>query len=372
MVTSEQKERNQEIQDVESVEDLYDETPEAGVNGLYGLELNDGLTELEMLIAPRYALLSRGVMIVHGNPGCGKGVFGAYIAWKLRRFFKDKKVLLDYKPRRVFDYSYDANRYTLFDADFMMREIGKMAAKVDGKKVEADEKLEGDELKSFDKLAKDWRLKNEIMFMNAIWEMDELKRYLHNRNPHNRLGKMSSNVVSVWRHLGLLCLGMCPNIREIDVNGFLQYVTHEVKPEWCATRKDTTICRIRRKSHVGTDGVIKFESKPYALFIDGGKPRPEIGVQLMRPDFPLGVPEKRIIDVLQSKEGFANLNEISDATDEEINECRNRIISMNGKWIEDEPTHYNFNASIQCKNIFSLYNSKDLKNLNPKLNRNEE
>ena len=133
MITQEQKERIEESLDTEHIEELaedsikygeyeglYDETPEPGANGLYGLELNDGLTDLEMQFAERLAFLCRGVMIVHGQPGCGKGTFGTYLAWKIRRIFKGKRVLLDYMPKKLFDYDYDNNRYKYFNADMMM------------------------------------------------------------------------------------------------------------------------------------------------------------------------------------------------------------------------------------------------------------
>jgi hypothetical protein len=167
---------------------------------------------------------------------------------------------------------------------------------------------------------------------------------------------------------------MCPNINEIDWNGFLQYVTHEVRPEWCTRWKPhTSKCIIRRKSHVSPNGVVKFETKPYPLFINGGRPRPEIGVQLLDGELALDEPEQRIIEVLKSKGGFANLNEISDLTGEEINECRLRLLSMHGKYPSPNRALYNVNASLACKCVFNLFNSLDYKNLNPKMsNKNEE
>jgi hypothetical protein len=166
---------------------------------------------------------------------------------------------------------------------------------------------------------------------------------------------------------------MCPNINEIDWNGFLQYVTHEVRPEWCTRwRPHTTKCIIRRKSHVSPNGVVKFETKPYPLFINGGRPRPEIGVQLLDGDLALDEPEQKIIEVLKLKDGFANLNEISDNTGEEINECRSRILKMHGKYPAPNRGLFNDDSPIACKCVFNLFNSLDYKNLNPKMSRSEE
>lgn len=358
-----------------SYEGEYDETPEPGVNGLYGLVLNDGLTDLEMQFAERLAFLNRGVMIVHGQPGCGKGVFGNYIGWKSRRIFADKKVILDFRPRKLFDYGYDNNRYKFFDAELMMDEVDRMAMQVDKKLTrDADEELRGKDAEQARNLAEKWaKTRGEVLMKDSVWELDELKRYLHNRRPNNRVGMQISAILAVWRHLRLLCLGMCPNIKEIDWNGFLQYVTHEVRPEWCTRWKPhTTKCTIRRKSHVSTNGVVKFESKPYHLFVNGGRPRPEIGVQLLHDDLELDEPEQRVVDVLKYKGGFANLNEIADLTGEEINECRQRLLTMHGKYPGVGNSMFNPEAPIACKNVFSIYNSLDYKNLNPTMTARHE
>ena len=393
MITQEQKERQEENAESEHLEDLvedvlnnpafaeyegnYDETPEAGANGLYGLELNDGLTDLEMQFAERLVTLMRGVMIVHGQPGCGKGTYGTYIAWKGRRIFKNKKVLLDSQPRRLFDYGYEDNRFKFFNADMMMDEVDRMAIKVEKSlRRDADVELKENskEWETAKVLSQSWaKTRGEVLKRDSIWELDELKRYEHNRHPNNRIGIQIGYIVAVWRHLRLLCLGMCPNINEIDYNGFLQYVTHEVRPEWCTRWKPhTSKCIIRRKSHVSTDGVVKFESKPYPLFINGGRPRPEIGVRLLDGDLALDEPEQKIIEVLKLKGGFANLNEISDNTGEEINECRSRLLKMHGKYPTGNKLLFHPDKPIACSCVFNLYNSRDYKNLNPRMNKTEE
>jgi len=390
----ERSERQQQLRDIEQLAELpivepdfgaddnnYSLTPDRGVNGLYGLELNEGLTDSEVRMAEVLAPFARGVMIVHGQPGCGKGVFGAYVGWQMRRLFKKggkpKNILLDYQPKKWFDYGYSDNRFKMFDAEFMTAQIDTMASKI-GKQTKKTEEAElnEEEIKDLRAVTTDWA-KKTVLFIFSVMELDELKRYCHNRRPHNPFGIMIGNIISVWRHLDMLILGMCPNINEIDVNNYLKYVTHEVQPSWCTarakpswenpTRSDTTKCVIRAKTHIGTDGVIKFSSKGYPLWIDGGKPRPEIGMQVVKPDFPMGIPEKRIKDFLISRGNLGNLNEVSSATGEEINECRNRILSMAGYWRKLKDDRLSFNNILRCKSVFDIYDSQDMKNLNPRM-----
>ena len=391
-MTTEQKERQEENEDTQELEDLaediekhpsftkyeghYDDSPEAGEDGLYGLHLADGLTDLEMQFAERLATISRGVMITHGNMGSGKGVFATYISWKMRRIFTGRRVILDYEARRTFDYGFENNRFKYFGMGMMMDEVDRMADMAEDRNANRDEELKplhGIEKETAEILAQKWADSNGAVLMeNAIWVLDELKRYLHNRKPNNRVGMQISAILTQWRHLGLLCIGMCPNIAEIDYNGFLQYTTYEVRPKWCTRyRPDTTKCTIRRKTSVSNNGVVAFESKPYNLFVNGGRPRPEIGVRLLDGNLPQDEPEQKIIEFLETKDGFSNLNEISDYTGEDINECKYRLLKMHGKYPTGTKLLYNPDKSIACSSVFNLYNSRDYKNLNPRMKSEE-
>ena len=395
MITSEHRERFEENFETEPLEELaadakahpiiddrpafgeyeghYDESPEAGEDGLYGQQLNDGLTDMEMSFASRLSFLCRGVMIVHGRPGCGKGTFGAYMAWKIRRFF-GKRVILDYEAKPIFDYGYETNRFKFFTAETMMDEVDRMALKAEttSQPIKRDmETLKGADKEKVDRLSESWaKTRGTVLMKDSVWELDELKRYLHNRHAFNRVGIQIGHILSQWRHLRLLCLGMCPNMEEIDVKGFLQYVTQEVAPLQCTRWKPNTFkCIIRRTAHISNNGVVAFSPKDYPIYVDGGKPRPEIGVELLHDDLPLGAPEKLIVEVLKYKRentglALANLNEISDYTGEELNECKMRLLKMHGRY-PDGNRLYHKEAPIVCKCVFNLFNSLDYKNLKP-------
>jgi len=296
------------IQEEEGLDDMYDDTPEPGDDKLYGLQLNEGLTDAEMVMAQTLANICRGVMIVHGKEGCGKGVLANYLSWKLRRIFKGKKILLDFKPKAIFDYGYENNRYIHFDSRFMLRQIQNMARSIGDNTFELSE--EDDEINKkleakLSVLNKEWVEKAKtVLLLDCIQVLDELKRYCYNRKPMSTFGTTILAELDIWRHLGALILGMCPDIEEIDKK-FLKHVTHEIRPNWAKSRRNTTVCSIHRKTSIGVDGVIQFSSKPFRIMIDGGSPRPEIGVQINNPNVPLGVAEKRIMEA--EKLGFKKI-----------------------------------------------------------------
>jgi hypothetical protein len=390
MVTKEQRSLRQEIEDIEQIEeyeldeDNYDTTPSSGIDGLYGLELNDGLTDEEIRLAPMYAMFRAGLLIVTGTPGAGKGVFSNSLAWYTRRLFKNRKVFLDYQPKISFDYGFEKNPYFLQTWEYLQTQIKAMAIQSgtvklsfenpkDKTKKDEEQELKGDLKEEYIVAMNTWKQANEVKMRNCIMNLDEYKRYLYNRQPTAKINKTYGMINSWWRHLNMLILGMCPNINEIDVNNALFYMTHHVKCSWSQERKDTTKAKFYRKKSISANGVVNVEKKPFVINVDGRKPRPEIEVELIRPDLASGDPERRIVNYLLStrdavRDGHickvSNLNRISIATGEELNECKQRLLNMHGDWIENENLEVSFTNAIRCKGIYDIYNSQNFANMN--------
>lgn len=383
MLSTRQKSLQQELDDIGQVRELqldrYDSTPSAGRDGLYGLELNDGLTEEEMKIAPMYALFRNGLLIVTGDCGSGKGVFSNHLSWRTRRFFRNRKVLLDYLPKPTFDYGFEPNPFFLFNWEFLQSQISSMAVQsgtvklqTNIKTIDEKEKLSGDAKEAYALAVEQWRKKNEVLMQNCVMVLDEFKRYVHNRQPTSKINITFGNIISVWRHLNMLILGMCPNIDEIDYNSAKFYMTHHVKCSWMQERKDTTRAKFYRKKSVSANGIVNVEKKPFVINVNGSKPRPEIEVELVRPDLAFGIPERRITDYMKSlpdtvRDGrkckVSNLNRIAIATGEDLNECNVRLLSMHGKWAENDFGQEEFNNIVKCKGYFDVYNSQNFANL---------
>ncbi len=380
--------------------DMYDVTPEPGGDGLYGLHPNEGLTSIEKELLPLYAGLSRGMMIVTGEPGMGKGVFVAHLAWQLRRMFKGKKVLLDYKPRPLFDLGQENNRYFLFNGDFIEEEMEKMAVKhgFDKKKSSKNQDWD-DDIKSSEKsnvkilknIANEVTEANKSRLQDAIWGMDEFKRYMHNRTPNAKLNIQVGNLISVWRHRDMLVLGMCPNIDEIDYNACKYYLTHIISMR-ARGNGHVFDAHYYKKQHVTSKGIVNIEGKPQIVTVDGAKPLPEIGVELINPSIIQGNIEKEITSFLREKyaeelekreltrrkfdelkfdeisqcqeyisfmesyrktyigeltRGMSNLNIIQENVGGDLDELSERLLFMHRLGI------------VECKCFFDLYNSKN-------------
>ena len=273
-------------------ESPYDETPEP--DDIYHLNLRPGLEDWEIEEARILAPFSRGLMLITGEVGAGKGTFANPFAWKMRRYFQ-KPVGMDYMPRKLFDDYYNApkvwnekkgkfdlaEKYFLFDENTLMKDLRNMHQVAMGqsndlnKRVSEFENLKNSALKT---LANKWIAEQGIVRMqNSVLVLDELWKYVHNRDPHNKMGRTIAGIIKIWRHLDLLMIGMAPRKDEIDVKACLRYITHEVRCEWMSTKKNTTKATIYPVRFITSRGNFNISGKPFVIYMDGGREREFLG-----------------------------------------------------------------------------------------------
>jgi len=250
-------------------EPIFDES-ESNPN-IYQEVLNEGLTEEQIADAKSLYNMTRGVMIVTGFPGSGKGVFANTLAWKVKRYYKGKKVFRDDPARRPFGY------FRLFNEEFIMGEMEAMA-KASGTTSEIQAELKTKkQVKDVANLSKEWmENRGQVLLQNGVLVLDEFWRYMHNRRPMNPMGIIIGSLLKTWRHLDLLIIGMAPQKRELDAISCLPYITHEVRCSWSLMQPETTDARIFKVRYVGAKGVIEAMGQPMLVHVNGGKERPEI------------------------------------------------------------------------------------------------
>jgi len=254
-----------------SEERLYDKS-ESGE--LYNDRLRPSLTEEEIEDAMKIRRFIRGLMVVVGDPGSGKGVFGHVLPWKIKRYFVGRKALLDHKPRPLF------GPYLPFDEKFLKEELDKMAemSNVRGEIPSDIDRKDEERIKKVKDIAQKW-VKSErahVYLSNSVLVLEEFKRYMHNRRPMNPLGITLGHIITLWRHFDILILGMTPFMNEIDRKACQQYITHEVRCTWQSDA--TALCNVYQTQWVGSRGVLRIQRKPTPIVINGWLERPELGV----------------------------------------------------------------------------------------------
>lgn len=213
--------------------------------------------------------ISRGVMLVYGDAGQGKDLFGISLCARFKYFF-NRRILLDFLPYKAFDEIDGGGDYVLFNAERMMLEINKMAkaARVEN----IDQSVDPKEQNEFiTEATKKWATEGEgeILLRGAVLYLSELKRYCYNRNPHNKFNKFIGSLCDVWRHLDLLVIGTHILPDEIDRKTFLKKSKLRAKCEWSLSQPNTALVTIRRGAFAGADGVFVAEGKPMIVYVNG-------------------------------------------------------------------------------------------------------
>lgn len=219
--------------------------------------------------------INRGAMLVSGPAGSGKDMFATYLSMLNKYYFKDlvfpdepRKVLLDFIPKTAF------GKHILFDADFMMDEIRKMAkaAKMGGVS-ESNDKKEATEF--LEESTEKWATEGEgqVLLQGAVLYCQELKRYFHNRNPHNPFNKFLGKIIDQVRHLDMLFIGTHIDPEELDEKAFLRKVTHRATCQWSWTQYMTTHVTITRGRFIQGNNQWNLQSRAKIIDVCGGEPK---------------------------------------------------------------------------------------------------
>jgi len=213
-----------------------------------------------------YKTLYRGVMLVTGKPRSGKDLFGVTFTY-LNKLFFGRPVLLDFKPKRLFD------NYIPFYPQTMIQEINKMARQAKFVSDNTETPMSKDEASYFEDHTQEWLDRNETLFKGAILYLSELKRYCYNRNPMSRMNKFIGSLCDIHGHLDLLVLGTHIDHREIDFKTYLKNVTIWANCKWSLTKRNNTVVTIRRGSYISEMGSFDVALKPFRYWVNGAMPR---------------------------------------------------------------------------------------------------
>lgn len=319
--------------------ELFDDDEAASYSDI---ELNDGLITREIEEAARLVPFSKGLMLILGPPRQGKDLFATTISYKLKKYFKNRHVVRDERPRSLF------GTYKLFNEDTLLADMAKLEKIAKGDiPLEAKKKAEVEQLTTN---VTHWQTAGgEVMMQHAIAHFAEFWRYMHNRRPFNPMGLALGGLIKTWGHLDALLMGVAQQEHELDQYSCLPYATHEARCSWSLSRPNTTMVDVTKVRFVSSRGVFEAGSrKPTRIWVDGGKQRPELGIFLV-PEATLPAKlsslEKLILEALHNQK-LVPLYDLARLLEEDLHEVEGAVWRLIGKNI------------IQAKRYFDLYNSK--------------
>lgn len=292
-------------------ENLFDESK--GYEDETGIRYAPGLTLEERHRATiLYRLFNElwGVIVVKGDPGTGKDVFGNYLQYNLKKFFPHKRILRDEKPRALFG-EYDG----LFNENIIQSDLKNMREIAKGVKKEADVD------KIIEKAADDWVTgAGEVMLKNSVLYLTEYWRYCYNREGQSPMNKTMGAIQKVKRHLDLLIIGTLQLTEELDKKTALPWIDWQVT----CTRSSVNLTGFtywvqRVKYDKRQEELVPLRSKPFPISFDAGKPRSNMGdgkILLKKPKYLPETEEERIVlEVI--KAGATNYEEIVEFLEDE-------------------------------------------------------
>jgi len=341
-------------------EELFDDQP--GYESDVGIRFASNLTPVERRRATIiYNLFNGlwGMIMVKGDPGCGKDVFANYLQYNLKRWFPWKRILRDEKPRRLF------GEYTgLFNEQVIISDLEKMRKVAKGVKVT---ELDG----IMEKAADNWMTEaGEVMLKNSILYMTEYaERYCPCREPHRPMNKTMGAIQKMKRHLDLLLIATTQDVSELDKKTALPWI------DWRVTCSRSlfnptgfTFFVEKVKYDRRLEILIALPGRPFPISFDAGKPRREMGdgkIVVKNHKYKPETEEERVVlSVLEA--GVDNYDELVNILETQGDtsewETLSTLKELGLKLPEKKPK---FVISYPC--YFLLYNSKSVPQLRTSL-----
>ncbi len=278
-------------------EELYDNSPDLPND----YQLMPGLTAEEIEDAMFWKDYLRGIMLVTGMPGMGKGMFAHMLAFKLKRYF-GLTVVSDTKPRPLF------GRYVPFSEPFLVDQLDRMWEVTTGEiptgkyiedravnyrrqgftPKEAFEKAREEEdviPHENPHVASDGRWissRGEVFIKRAVWLLDEFgSKYMNRREPNAPLHRtLLFKVFPIWRHLESVIIGMATEMDDLDPR-CQPKLTTEVRCNRMLVVNDPSYLYFKMKLYplrfISSMGELEYQGGAKIIELDGQKPRDCLG-----------------------------------------------------------------------------------------------
>ncbi len=184
------------------------------------LKLNPNLTEEEIEDAFFWKDYNRGLMLVTGEPGAGKGILSHMISYKMKHYF-GKMAILDTRPRKVF------GDYIPFSEEMLSEQVERMSAmergegKVDREKwiahMKKEEKIIDEETGKPTRKVRIVEYDGEVFLRNSVVMMDEFgSKYMPRLQPNLSISQVLLKLFNFWRHMHCLMLGVGVSLEDFN------------------------------------------------------------------------------------------------------------------------------------------------------------
>lgn len=332
--------------------ELYDDT--AGYESDVGLLLTPGLSYEEQIEAVNIYKIFRGLWglcIIVGDRGMGKDLFGNIISYLIKRYFPQKRILRDEKPRPLYG-AYAG----LFNKTVMAEDLDRMKA------VANRNRGSGGYVSGLTTAADDWVAdKGMVLLKNCVLYLVEFWDWVYNRNPHDPMNKTMGAIHKMVRHLDSLIFGSVQIVGDLDKHTCLPFVDWQIN---CGRSKDNWseykyVC-YKVKWDINKKRLVKIMMAPHTFIFDGAKPKKFLGdgkIKILRHDYmPYNEDERVLLDVIKS--GYDDYDAIVDLLYNEGDMDEDEVLETLKQLQFGRDRYGIFKRVIEYPCWFLVYNSK--------------
>lgn len=258
---------------------LYDESPEVQDD----VKPRCGLTMEDMAEAAFWQPYMKGIMLVTGMPGQGKGIFLHMLTF-LGKHLYGRTAILDTRPRKSFGLAIPFSEEMLDDQFIRMTEVATGQI-IEDKKPRKKKKIDEDEYdeeivdttpKITPHVEADGRWissRGEVFMRRSIMGLDEFgTRYMYVRRPMERMQVKLLRLFPLWRHLQCVIVGVGTERDDFSPRCFPK-VTCEVRVQRLSEPGLKFGVKVFPLRYVGATEELEVAGRKVKFRLDGEKPR---------------------------------------------------------------------------------------------------
>lgn len=299
--------------------DLFDDS--AGYEDTPEVRVSKGLTERDRRFASLlYQIFNElwGLCIVKGKPGAGKDTFLNWFLLTCKRYFPQKRILRDEKPRRLF-----GTYAGLFDRGQIHTDLARMREIARGARKEAGgARFDGTYMAALGKAADEWATGDgaKVLLQNSIIGLTEYHKYVYKREAHDPMNKTMGGIHKVARHLNTLVVGNTQLLSDLDKytsKPFVNWIVDCSRPSIHSTVYSFTVQRVGYDSH--RDQFTPLGYPKVLPLVDAGKPRSFLGngkIVIRKPSY-IPETEEELIVLQALKMGIDDYETLVEFLDDE-------------------------------------------------------
>ncbi len=310
-------------------DEIHDDSNELGKPSY---TLMPGLTEEEIEDALFWKDYLRGIILVSGMPGQGKGMLIHMLSFKLKRYF-GLTIISDTRPRPLFGW------YAPFSEEFLVDQLDRQKEVADGKPItlysydmfsaieesgdynQTDKKIAGliannplsveyishrlninpkkvndslDKMRANDVVkvqtfrpyvTNDGRWmssRGQVFLKRSVCLLDEFgSKYMNRREPHNPIHRtLLFKVFPIWRHLDTVIIGAATEKEDLDERCYPKLTT-EIRCSRAVdmSNPDRLLFKVKifPLRYISAMGEIEYTGKMVPMWLDGDAPRDMLG-----------------------------------------------------------------------------------------------